>query len=748
MNVNYNNLYCDYIGATGTYSISDYIDITSNTLAINSSNFTSGTSNILNDKIFITSNILNDKITNVDVKYNNLINEKIENSFINTYIYNSNLGGEIRFYNKKPPELNRPDYSVRINNAGYLEVYYNYNSVINGIEQDGYKNIVNEIVSSKASINLLGGFIGTLQLETAGIIGYLIKNRPQNEIGELIEQPVFDRTSTYTAITTGINYMGTRLQNFLFNNRYTLFLGSPIAAIIYSFAQYGAAADASHIIAGAIINQYDSNTTMTPQEKTDLLTYGSNLYINKVYDSLNNLSNINVFLGFINSNIQTEQYIKTLKCDTLNLNTGNITNINGITANELIANGKIKENNKFLDTTYLTSNHLYNLTYNYSSERQYPSKLYSSTQSEDIVSLLGKLVYRNILYLDNTNISYGSGIYEIYSSSTYDTPTTKDKLFNFNTTETTNTPRWGISLYNSGTGNYQGDNSINNVYYGDWVIIKMPNQILLTRYRIYRNTLFTERAPAEWKIYGSNDGITFTEITEASQMTRLISLNYTYNYYDKTLASTFTTQYQYFGFVFNKLLSTSGETTLNFAELQLFGKEIVSNSITSNIYATSNAVKGIVQYDMPNVCKHYGIYCSIQTAININSTTYYKYDLNLSQYLKKGTIQIGAQTGDTYYTFKLSMFYASNYFDLLTAGKPNVCSYDIYQAYKQNGINLTTTYQGLNCCAVGIPPNPLLQNILDIDFWVMRNGAGNIDYITLVAKQSCLVRVVLEDRIG
>ena len=276
----------------------------------------------------------------------------------------------------------------------------------------------------------------------------------------------------------------------------------------------------------------------------------------------------------------------------------------------------------------------------------------------------------------------------------------------------------------------------------------MPNQILLTRYRIYRNTLFTERAPAEWKIYGSNDGITFTEITEASQMTRLISLNYTYNYYDKTLASTFTTQYQYFGFVFNKLLSTSGETTLNFAELQLFGKEIVSNSITSNIYATSNAVKGIVQYNMPNVCKHYGVYCSIQTAININSTTYYKYDLNLSQYLKKGTIQIGAQTGDTYYTFKLSMFYASNYFDLLTAGKPNVCSYDIYQAYKQNGINLTTTYQGLNCCAVGIPPNPLLQNILDIDFWVMRNGAGNIDYITLVAKQSCLVRVVLEDRIG
>ena len=34
------------------------------------------------------------------------------------------------------------------------------------------------------------------------------------------------------------------------------------------------------------------------------------------------------------------------------------------------------------------------------------------------------------------------------------------------------------------------------------------------------------------------------------------------------------------------------------------------------------------------------------------------------------------------------------------------------------------------------------------DFGIMRNGAGNIDYITLIAKQTCIVRVVLEDRVG
>jgi hypothetical protein len=94
------------------------------------------------------------------------------------------------------------------------------------------------------------------------------------------------------------------------------------------------------------------------------------------------------------------------------------------------------------------------------------------------------------------------------------------------------------------------------------------------------------------------------------------------------------------------------------------------------------------------------------------------------------------------------MFYASNYFDIITAGQPNVCSYDIYMSYKQNGLGFGGGYQGINICAVGVPPNPLLKNILDIDFWVMRSGVNNLDYITLVSRQVSLVRVVLEDRIG
>ena len=71
----------------------------------------------------------------------------------------------------------------------------------------------------------------------------------------------------------------------------------------------------------------------------------------------------------------------------------------------------------------------------------------------------------------------------MYSSSTYDTNTFKSKLLNY-TTDTIN-PKWLINQYNSGTGNYQSNNYIKNDYYGDWIILKLPQAILLTKFKIY-----------------------------------------------------------------------------------------------------------------------------------------------------------------------------------------------------------------------------------------------------------------------
>ncbi len=788
--MNNNNLYNNnnFIGIThlDNYNItSNFILNTSNILEshlYNTSNILEShlynTSNILESHLSNTSNILDSKASNfttttsnlILARYDKLIGEKTKTQILpptnitDTYIYNNNDFGNIYFKTKFNYPLDSNLVGTYIDYTGKLYLYHNYN-ILQPTFPAGYYDIEGEILALKADGINTDGQLTTLEagalflqneIDSLIIATNLIDARLNALISQLYNNPTYQSfrnaierqdlpslQAEYAILINQIRLNGTNIYNSsIATGTTTNILWGITAAIggaIGTMAYYAYASNAIF-----------SNVNFTTQQKRELYEANFSNQAQTYIEYRDGTSNLLLNTGFINCNIQTQQYIRDLKCDSLNLNTGNISGINYINVNNIIADGRIKENNKFLDATYLTSNHIYNLSNVYSSERQYPPKLYTSTSTEDTTTLLNKLVYRNILYLDNNNITYGNGFYEVYSSSTYDTPTTKNKLFNFDTAETTDTPRWGISLYNSGTGDYQGDNSIDNIYYGDWVILKMPQPILLTRYRIYQNTQFPNRAPSEWKVYGSNDGITFTQITEAHQLTRLLASDYTFYYYNKALATTFTTSYQYIGFVFNKLVSTSGATTLNFVELQIFGKEILSNSIVSNIYTTSNAVRNIVQYDMPPMCKHLGIYCEITTPISINAITYYKYDLDLSQYTKLGVIQIGAQSGDTFRIFKISMFYASMYFDILTANEINICSYDIYMAWKQNGIGVGGSggFQGLNVAAVGLPPNQQLKTILNTDFFILRNGNNSINYITLMAKNPSLVRVLIEDRIG
>ena len=717
-----------------------------------------------------------------------------------TYVINSNILGEIRFQNLAkqadalgfPPET--PDYKVKIDIDGKLKLYWVYDPVINATWFSGWNDPMSMIIGLIADSVNQGGILGGLQAEIGGVTAYIndvqynimivvnasiakietleaqiqALSRPQlgnntqavtaeiesigdfgniSVIAEEASVPALNsiNASVLNATTTNnivrLAEIGTYISSTVTQNPAVSF------ALGYGFAGVGIAygilqgANLHNMYVHLIQDKIANNSNLSTDKKGELLAINSNVFVtSNLIDMANNYYKLGLVQGFINCNIQSQQFINDLRVNNLDVNNGNINNINGINANEIIAQGKIKQNNILLDNTYLTSNHLYNLDYLYSVERQYPSKAYTTSSPESIVSLLGKQVYKQTLYLDT------SDIYEVYSSSTYDNGVTnKDKLFNFNTTETTNTPRWGISLYNSGTGAYQGDNSIDGSYYGDWFIIKLQNPIMLTRYRIYQNTLFANRAPAEWKCYGSDDGITFTEIPEGHQLSRLTS--YTSGYYQKTLDVSFTTQYQYIGFTFSKLLSTSGETTLNFSELQLFGKEIISNSIVSNIYATSNAVKNIIIYDTPVVAKHFAFYISITTPIVINTKTYYKYDIDLRQYTKLGYIDIGSQSGDSYRIFKLRACYGSMYFSTLVNGLPNVLYSDIFMSMKANPTaNLGAA--GLNICSIGNINNPRLDTVPPNNLFFMRNGANSIDYITIVSTNPADVRCFIEDMIS
>jgi len=774
MNNNYNNLYCDYIGATGSYSISDYIDITSNTLNTK----IDIRSNILNTKIDTTSNILklytDTNISNLDDKYkivypyesNSLITIKIDNSNSNVYINNPYNFGKIYFKNTNPL-LEYVSENTRIDYDNKLYVYYN-GSIIPPKPAEWW--CVEEKLSSIFDANTATDF----QLTGVGVA--------LEEIYKLlgIQSVKISQLELLTLLDTTNNAAELTITNFTLASQFFV-TGAAISLAASAYAVGIAAYVQSTYVDINLLNSIISNVEYTQEEKN---TYADIIYSNineSAYGIYSNISNINIEAGFINSNIQTQQIIPNLyasnilssnistsnlsssNISSLNLKTSNLLssnisslnlytcniyvnsgNINGIDINNLKTSGNIIENGLSLSSKYLTSNHIYNLSNNYTTERQYPSKLYTITQQETTKELLGELRYYTNIYLDSQSISYGSGYYDIYSSSTYENYiNSKDNLFNFNTADTTARAIWEISQYSSGTGEYLGVDNING-YYGDWVIIKMPTEISLSRYRIYQFTDTPTKAPSKWKIYGSKDGINFTEIIEASQTSRLTS--YTNNYYEKTITG-ISPLYSYIAFVFSALLSTSGQTELSFAELQIFGKELLNQSIISNVYTTSNAVKNIVEFEMPIVAKHYGFYITITTSININGTTYYKYDIDLRKYTQLGVIQIGPQSGDTFRSFKIRVMYATMFFSYIIKDLPNVCYYEVFMSYKNTAVPPNGA-AGLNACAIGFPPNTTLQNIIPNNLFVIKNGMGSIDYITVISTNAADCRVIIEDLLG
>ncbi len=66
-----------------------------------------------------------------------------------------------------------------------------------------------------------------------------------------------------------------------------------------------------------------------------------------------------------------------------------------------------------------------------------------------------------------------------------------------------------IFLYlDSGTnsepnGNYGSSHYIVSGYTRDWIVVKLPYRIILSRFRFYARPLIVSRSPALWKCYGS-----------------------------------------------------------------------------------------------------------------------------------------------------------------------------------------------------------------------------------------------------
>ena len=123
--------------------------------------------------------------------------------------------------------------------------------------------------------------------------------------------------------------------------------------------------------------------------------------------------------------------------------------------------------------------------------------------------------------------------------------------------------------YYSGTGSL---NAYGNVIrlaastpYGEWIKIEMPHQLLMTHILLASDHDRTGSAPEDFKVYGSNDDVNWTELLSETGATPGV---------DGTIYTSDTVQipYKYFALVTTKTVSST--TYVAIGELRYFGHRV------------------------------------------------------------------------------------------------------------------------------------------------------------------------------
>ena len=250
------------------------------------------------------------------------------------------------------------------------------------------------------------------------------------------------------------------------------------------------------------------------------------------------------------------------------------------------------------------------------SERQYPPKIWDTIDaSYTTITHNGFEAYK--INYAITAASYGLGSYSVAYSNrfvingVYYNGSQTNNLFDYitiqdNTAGTGNLYNNGIVGFNS-SGNYIGQRYLAETSYkGEWFYIRLPYQIKLTKYTIIGlvgpGNVFIVRSPALWKMYGSNDGMNWEEIIDASNSTtKLTTTDYinVSSKYTKILNNP-SKSYSYIGMCINGIVSGF---ELQFVELQLFGIEnnnfqsdwnsTIINKPDLTVYATNTNLNSI-----------------------------------------------------------------------------------------------------------------------------------------------------------
>ena len=402
---------------------------------------------------------------------------------------------------------------------------------------------------------------------------------------------------------------------------------------------------------------YDTNDNfILGTYNTQFLFWNNQISINK--NAPDNTININS-LGNIGINkINTENIYKVDVNGTLNatklfqnneevLTSANITNLINTTlvpyitsssasstySTILYVNNTIKTTTSYLED--VISKVLSDENTIFTTQKRYPDNLIATNSKINSPLVIYYSSFGGIKETITENIIVNnittSVAYEIYSSSSSGTGD-KHLLFNYQGTAPTYTISWGANNYNTTDSTFTGTNisstiknspfynigtsvpGFNKTYNGEYLIFKFNKPVILTTFAFYIVNNSIHFAPGNWVCFAANDnGTSITEwtyIPDASiasnvQLNRnsYSTFNSTLLFYQKNVEMG-TSEFQYYAFVFNKLIFTVTNpsidsfagTTLRLTRVELFGKNkitaaYVTNSLFNNTltnYSTLN----------------------------------------------------------------------------------------------------------------------------------------------------------------
>jgi hypothetical protein len=129
-------------------------------------------------------------------------------------------------------------------------------------------------------------------------------------------------------------------------------------------------------------------------------------------------------------------------------------------------------------------------------------------------------------------------------------------------------PTAGLNYYSGGSGAYTGSRNLGTgAVNGEWIKLELPHKILMTQLKLHGFGDQPNATPTDFKVYGSNDNINWTEVLSETGVT--VARDTVGSLYS---ADDTTTAYKYFGLVTTR--TAANNSYVGIQEIEYLGTEV------------------------------------------------------------------------------------------------------------------------------------------------------------------------------